>query len=450
MTKATKSETAFLTMVDPCVDIDAMGRKELQALAKAHGIKANQKSAVLREKLREVIEVQQPKDEQNHKENEEVKDGNTTSSEKLLNVTTDISSPRIEQIEGSAEEDVSLKAPVDTKPFVGASANEATATSEECSILKENINRDDARDQPGSSDKDVPVVCDDTKTTQEENVPRLSTDKETNDDQTELDSIAKQSDQDDKNVEEKKSELKFAKENIPSMKEGTTVTKEGEDDTVQTTEIHLPVENRTNKSNGENDDRIGKQNEEIKQQITTNSTAVGDKGLVSTMSIGAEKDSIKKYHHSNKSKNEKFATKLDQWYRKKHVTKQTTKPPKNVSRQPTEERSSTSTMRKQSEVPLWKVNLEKMKSSHSKEKKPLPTKSVRRRPFHDRSNNIVEMNGTKEKRGKDDIKRIPAKKIPMSKRNEQQMKLFVERQAAGRKDRARREEIRKYANGDRS
>ena len=70
-------------------DLDKVGRKELQALAKSFGIKANQKSDVLKEKLREAVALKRTEendsddDEGLHAE-EEKEEGNATPSEEAV------------------------------------------------------------------------------------------------------------------------------------------------------------------------------------------------------------------------------------------------------------------------------------------------------------------------------------------------------------------------------
>ena len=211
------------------------------------------------------------------------------------------------------------------------------------------------------------------------------------------------------------------------------------------------------------------------------------------ISFDAEKGSIKKHSHSNIYKNEKFTSKLDESFRRSKEKKQVANSniPKKDAHQPTEQKLKAPKVKKR-EVPLWKVHsrdfmrkrgTDKTRDFNSKKKNPSPTKHVQRRPFGDRSNNTVETKTAQKKIQKNDVRRIPPKPqamskrneeqmklfverqsvckkeknklippkaLPMSKRNEEQMKRFLERQSVGRKDRERREEVRKYANYVRS
>ncbi len=380
-------------MIDDGIDIDAMGRKELQALAKNYGIKANQKSVVLRDLLREVIVVQKPSDEHDHDENEDVKQNKD----------------------------------IDDRKNVGIVAAEKS-------------------DQDNYQDGD---------TLNEE--------------------ISK------RDVGQENDELKFVDNDGPSRIESTAVEAK--------TKVYTEIESETKRTDVESDNSVEKR---TKKQIAT----IDNKVLASKISFGAEKISIKKYRPSE-NKNEKFVTKLDQSYRSRQRTKQPTKPPQNISNQPTNQILKKETPAKQKEIPLWKIHAKDFirtrgadvsHNLHSKGKKPSPTETLKRRPFGDRSNNKVKKNVTEKydkfdvkkippkpqqmsKRNEDqmklflerqtagtggmnaskvDVKRIPPKPQAMSKRNEEQMKVFLERQTAGRKDRAKREQIRRYANCDRS
>ncbi len=431
-------------MVDDEADIDAMGRKELQALAKTFGIKANQKSVVLRDMIREAI-----------------------------------------------------------------------AQQEESSVCVEDSDAEDKQDQPESVVEDNLIVDEDVVSTKNDTEPHHSTEIELSHSPStsESDEMADDSDRfEEANDagEENAGEMKVDV-SISDMNEVPAVTTDENDDLDDTTtvevveveDVAIEKEHNINEAPDEDavadveddkseihigtNDSVGRQPEEINQQIeTAKLTTSSDKKVLTTkISFDAEKSSIKKHSHSNIYKNEKFTSKLDESFRRSKEKKQVANSnlPKKVAHQPTEQKQKA-----KREVPLWKVHsrdfmrkrgTDKFRDLNSKKKNPSPTKHIQRRPFGDRSNNTVKTKTAKQKIQKNDVrrippkpqamskrneeqmklfverqsvgkkeknKRIPPKALPMSKRNEEQMKRFLERQSVGRKERERREEVRKHAN----
>ena len=436
-----KGKNQTFKMVDAGVDIDAMARKELQALAKTFGIKANQKSVILRDLIREAIAEQ----EQSSLEAEVV----------------DVEDER-EQPEPLVEDNSSV-----------------SEDAESTEIQKELSHSPDAElsDSPSLPEKDEisdeSEQLEETNTTGDENssetvneFPNVTTNENDFPDNSETVNVVPV---EDVAIEEGHDGSKAPNED--------TVTA-GEDDE---TEIEI----------GNDDSAVG-QVEEMKQEIGTKpqpSASVDKKVLPTKISFNAQKGSIKKHSHSNIYRNEKFTSKLDESFRKSNERKQvrnTNLPPKTTNR-PTEQGKNLSKVQKR-EVPLWKVHSrdfmrkrgeDKTRDLSSNKKKPLSTKQVQRRPFGDRSNNTIGTKIGKKNIEKNDVRKIapkpqamskrneqqmklflerqaagkkekgklvPPKSLPMSKRNEEQMKRFLERQSVGRKDRARKEEVRNYAN----
>ena len=415
-------------MVDAAVDIDAMARKELQALAKTFGIKANQKSVVLRDLIREAI-----------------------------------------------------------------------AEQEQSSLEAEEVDVEDEQEQPEPLVEDNSSVSEDAESTEIQKELSHSPDVELSDSPSlpEKGEISDESEQlEEKNTTGDENSSETVNE-VPDSSETVNVVpvedEEGDDGTDAPNEGTVTaIEDDVTEIEIGNDDSAGGQVEEMKQETETKpqpSANVDKKVLPTKISFNAQKGSIKKHCHSNIYRNEKFTSKLDESFRKSNETKQvrnTNLPPKTTN-QPTEQGKKVSKVQKR-EVPLWKVHSrdfmrkrgeDKTRDLSSNKKKPLSTKHVQRRPFGDRSNNTIDKKIGKKNIEKSDVRKIapkpqamskrneqqmkiflerqaagkkekgklvPPKALPMSKRNEEQMKRFLERQSVGRKDRERREEVRNYAN----
>ena len=418
-------------MVDAAVDIDAMARKELQALAKTFGIKANQKSVVLRDLLREAIAEQ----EQSSLEAEEVDvEDEQEQPEPLVEDNSSVSEDA---------ESTEIQKELSRSPDVELSDSPSLPEKDEISDKSEQLEETNTTGDENSSE-----------TVNE--VPNVTTNE--NDVADSLETV---------NVVPVKDE------------EGDDGTDAPIEDTVTAVE-----DDKTEIEIG-NDDSAGGQVEEMKQETETKpqpSANVDKKVLPTKISFNAQKGSIKKHCHSNIYRNEKFTSKLDESFRKSNERKQVT-----TANQPTEQGKKVSKVQKR-EVPLWKVHSrdfmrkrgeDKTRDLSSNKKKPLSTKHVQRRPFGDRSNNTIDKKIGKKNIEKSDVRKIapkpqamskrneqqmkiflerqaagkkekgklvPPKALPMSKRNEEQMKRFLERQSVGRKDRERREEVRNYAN----
>jgi hypothetical protein len=506
-------------MVEVGVDIDAIGRKELQALAKNFGIKANQKSVVLRDKLRETIAVLKHDEDVNDNDGEEMANEKTPTNagnekEKIVKDDTDRSIEAKEQIGSRTEEESSHEAIINYEPFKENKASDANTPDKKYSIVTENSHDDAKREKPEASTEDISIVC----VTKEQNEGHCSVDidiaectslpssvcegKEVEnvkdgisivDEDTKV--IIEQNEKDEnierKNIsaadhiitkkDTKKDELRVVRDNGSKINEEATITTEEneKDHTVEASKIKafatnsketkneyadnevaieddIPIEEDRSTIAIEKDDGFGK---EIEQEILTKkklSPQPNDKVLLSTKtSLGTERDSVQKCCRSNRHKDEKFTSKLDELHRKNKGMKQHTKSPLKGLNQPAEERLKTSTVNEQKEVPLWKVHsrdfrrnigADKTRDSRLKKKNHLSTKDMKISPFRDRLNNKAEVNVTTNKGDKGNIKKITPKPLPMSKRNEEQMKKFLERQSVGRKDRAKREQVKMYAN----
>ena len=108
-----------------------------------------------------------------------------------------------------------------------------------------------------------------------------------------------------------------------------------------------------------------------------------------------------------------------------------------------------STKKREKEVPLWKLHSKDFIRNRgaNKTRDVDSKKSVKRLPFRDCSNNNPGRISAKSTDKKVTKTKLPLKPLPMSKRNEEQMKKFVERQLAGRgEDRAKKEQIKVYVN----
>lgn len=157
-------------MVEVGVDIDAIGRKELQAMAKKIGIKANQKSIVLREKLREAIAVLKH-DEEIANEKTPTNAGN--EKEKIVKDDTANSIEAKEQIGSRTEEESSCEAIIDCGPLEEKLASDANTPDKKYPIVLENNHDDDKREKPEASTEDISIV---SVTTKEQNEGRCSID----------------------------------------------------------------------------------------------------------------------------------------------------------------------------------------------------------------------------------------------------------------------------------
>jgi hypothetical protein len=503
-------------MVEVGVDIDAIGRKELQAMAKKIGIKANQKSVVLREKLREAIVLKRDEEMANEKKTL-TNAGN--KKERIVEDHTDNFIEAKEQIGSRTEEEPSLEAIIDREPLEEKLASDANTPDKKCPIVPENNHDDDKKEKPEASTDDISIVC----VTKEQNEGRSSIDvdivectslppsvcegnaaENIEDDVSIIDEDTKviiQRNEKDENIERKdisaadhtttkkdtkKDELRVVQDNGSEMNEEAMITTEVEekDSTVKTSKIKAfaanikPIKNKyadneiaieinTPIEEDESTNATGKNDcfrKEIEHEILTKKKRLyqpNDKVLLPTkISLGAEKDAVQKYCQSNRHKHEKFASKLHVLHRKNKGMKQHTKPPLKVFHQPAEERLKASTGKEEKEVPLWKVHSRDFRRNRGvdktrdsclkKEKNHPPAKHVKRSPFRDRLNHKAEVNFTTTKGDKANIKKIIPKPLPMSKRNEEQMKKFLERQSIGRKDRAKRDQVKMYANSARS
>ena len=450
VTKANDSEFTIFTMMDACIDIDAMGRKELQALAKNFGIKANQKSVVLRDELRVAIAPDKQSSflpENDHGDDKCVQP--ESSIEKVSIVC---------EAEETTKSQNKVHHSAEGRPTEGF-------TDARCQIKEVDRAKNERKVIVEESELDENAIGK-NKNIVDQNIT-ISYENIKNSVKTEggLKSLS-----DNISSSMNKVTTVKAKENLVQTSEAKALSsngpeiKSGYDDNDITIKNNVATENDRIEIDAGNHDSFGKGTKGIKQSIALNQklSATSNKIILSTkISFGSEKSSIKKYSHANRNKNEKFVSRLDVSYRKIHVAKEHSraKPPKKVGLQPAEERLKTSSVQKR-EVPLWKVHSrdfirprgrDKTRGSNFKKKKnPSPTKHLKRRPFGDRSNNEAETNITKKTGEKDGIKRIPPKPQPISRRNEDQMKLFLERQSVGRKDRARKEQVKKFANSVRS
>jgi len=495
-------------MVEVGVDIDAIGRKELQAMAKKFGIKANQKSIVLREKLREAIAVLKH-DEQIANEKPPTNAGN--EKEIIVKDDTANSIEAKEQIGSRTEEESSCEAIIDCGPLEEKLASDANTPDKKYPIVSENNHDDNKREKSEASTEDISIVC----VTKEQNEGRCSIDvdivectslppsvcegdaaENIEGDVSIIDEDTKvviKRNEKDENIESaadhtttkkdtKKDELRVVRDNGSEINEETMITTEEKekDSTVKTLKIKAFAANSKETKNEDADNEIAIENnapieedkrtnaigkdygfgKEIEHEVLTKKKLLNQPNgkvlLPTKISLGMEKDAVQKYCHSNRHKYEKFASKLDVLHRKNKVMKEHTKPPLNFFHQPAEERLKISTVKEQKEVPLWKVHsrdfrrkrgVDKTRDSRlKKEKNHPPTNHVKRSPFRDRLNHKAEINVTTTKGDKANIKKITPKPLPMSKRNEEQMKKFLERQSIGRKDRAKRDQVKMYAN----
>ena len=120
---------------------------------------------------------------------------------------------------------------------------------------------------------------------------------------------------------------------------------------------------------------------------------------------------------------------------------------KNKFEQVQEERRKTQINQSQKEIPLWKIHskdfIRKRGANKTRDSNiNVPKKNiVKRLPLRDRLNDRVKSNSSMT----NSTKKAPLKSMQMSKRNEEQMKIYVERQSKGRKYRAEKEKVKMYA-----
>ncbi|VEU33450.1 unnamed protein product [Pseudo-nitzschia multistriata] len=155
----------------------------------------------------------------------------------------------------------------------------------------------------------------------------------------------------------------------------------------------------------------------------------------------------KRCRQSNKPYHAKFTSRLPVAQEKgKQVKVDSFAANNNLS---SKDKSKTSTDEKHNGVPLWKIHskdfirkgevqLEKIKDS-KQDKRLSRRKEVMRRPFTDRLNHRVDA-----KNRETVIKKTTPKPMAMSKRNEEHMKKFMERQLVGRQDRDQKEKEKRY------
>jgi len=171
--------------------------------------------------------------------------------------------------------------------------------------------------------------------------------------------------------------------------------------------------------------------------------------LASTASkipLVSKTSSINNHLEYSSNTRKKFSTKLDQLHRtKKNITKNGKAPETNFQ-QVIGQRQKTSISHPHREVPLWKIHsrdfIRKRDDSNPKKIHPPKKNADKREPLRNCSNDKVGSNSET----KNIIKKSPLKTMRMSKRNEDHMKKYVERQSKGRKYKAEKDKIKMYAN----
>ena len=196
-------------------------------------------------------------------------------------------------------------------------------------------------------------------------------------------------------------------------------------------------------------------NQDVEKKNFSTKPIISEELSSKKISLSTKKEDIaNKYFKSTITNDKKFATKLPRLQHKKQGRKENAKPLKITLYQPNKEICEASTAKQQKEVPLWRIHskdfcrkggVENKRDSKQNRRKP-PRKQIRQ-PFRDRLNSKVKIDAVTTKCDKKDItKKNTPKPLAMSKRNEEQMKKFLERQSVGREDRAKREQVKTYAN----
>jgi len=234
-------------------------------------------------------------------------------------------------------------------------------------------------------------------------------------------------------VAEKERDSKV-KNKIPDCQECTNMTEEKEEICIHDESV-LKVFT-TNKNDAKNDDRDPSTDGNNKNDVDGGK----DNHLEKETEQGEQKKIVKRKCQANPDDARVSSTKIPRWTKQISTTKDFTKT--------TENRVQLSTKKREKEVPLWKLHSKDFIRNRgaNKTRDIEPKKSVKRVPFRDCSNNNpgrISAKSTDEKVTKN---KVAPKPLPMSKRNEEQMKKFVERQMAGRGDRAKKEQIKVHVN----
>jgi hypothetical protein len=502
-------------MVEIDVDIDTISRKELQALAKKFGIKANQKSVFLRDRLREVIAVVKQDEDENYVNGEErtneenpTKDGN--ENESLLEDTSENANEESEKFDGRTSSEFSAEVTSGSEFFAEKETAEIIAPDETDLALTKSNRDDNECDLSEASVDDISIVCEEGKIAEKENENDCSKDinviqlaftpnndipnanfcksKEVENAEEDIIShvnedtqIIMQSNEKGESMEannvviadqdatkayenakkpvEEKVEPKVSQLEATGMNKVTTKVIEENAESIETSKIeNFASNNREVKSHQSTNNRLktamGKQQKEVPLWKVHSTDFLRNRGPDDN-----KRPQVKKYQSTNDrlamvaGRQEK---EVPSW--KVHSAdflRKKGKPPQTKILQSTDNGLKTVTAAQQKEVPLWKVHstdflrkrgTDKNRSVHLGKKKQPPRKHSKRLPLGDRSNKKVEVNVAISKGDKIDAKKFTPKQLPMSKRNEEQMKKFLERQTVGRQDRAKREEVKMYAN----
>lgn len=445
-------------------DVEAMGRKELQALAKNFGVKANQKSEILREKLREAIAASE--DENKDAGNQ---DGTMECENDPNDGTQGISATGVEEAKEESRE-TEFESNEDNKnqdengdDLFCETTDNGDLDSDEFKIkieITEEGSSPSREDMEASTDTSHPLDGNDAE------------DEDENEG-----SEAEVNARDEKDVSEENVAVEVIKKNRSGdiTNAGVHRTQEEGESPAQGTPI-LDTDNTlvdmqsTDDSNTDESIPINPQKEEIKESEKKEDMVMDDKSnpKEEEMTVGSTGNESKldrivfktrggnagnKYSKSNNNQNcktAKFSTKLPPMR-----TKEFLKTRKASESKPPIQDTTRVTTKKQ-EVPLWKLHSKDFmrkgrteKTGFTQAKSSLPRQPIPRRPFQNLLNAKTEQRTvvTKPTKAKgDSANKLAPKSMSMSKRNEEQMKKFLERQSAGRQERAQKEKVRAYAN----
>mmetsp|Transcript_17042 Transcript_17042/g.35049 ORF Transcript_17042/g.35049 Transcript_17042/m.35049 type:complete len:652 (-) Transcript_17042:584-2539(-) len=234
-------------------------------------------------------------------------------------------------------------------------------------------------------------------------------------------------------------------DHIDPLKVETKKTARYNDETLESSAIH-----DENESVAKQTDAFDKELEDILNKDIEMKETKSKK-----MSTSPKKgDAPKKYYKPNKSHDTKFVTKLPALQHRKHRRKENVKLSEVTISQPAKDKSNASTIKRQKEVPLWKLHSKDFtrkggveKTGDSKQSKGrLQKKLIKQWHLEDRLNTTVDVNVTPTKESKTFTKNMTPKAMSIAKRNEELIKKFKERQLVGRQDRAEKEKIRKFVN----